>query len=222
MEEIRNENPLAKRGPGRPKGSVVKTAEPVVVKTESEVKDSDTVTLTGAELKNLKELLSGKSELSQKDFLKELVEGLAVAVSGRYKTDAEKENDKRQREQMRKSVKQQLKNAETDRLYCRHMAGTNPRSDVPHPHNAFTAIAWHVLNGTFKIGICSICQREFWPTDSDYRYWRSRPSYNKESKTGDRDSDMETWASEEHSKPFGSETGKDPRDVIRERTQPIF
>ncbi len=213
--EKNNDNPLAKRGPGRPK---------TVVENEPEVKDTDTVTLTGSELKALKALISGAAQPVSSDpgVVNALVEALRESRKP-YKSDAEKENDKKQRDQMRETIKRTMLNEERNRLYCRHRAGTNGLSDVPHPHNAFSSIIWHDITNQLRWGVCTVCQRQFWPSDSDYRYWRSQRSYNRNSATGERDGvDIQTWMEAEHPLPFGTTAGKDPREVIRERELPIF
>jgi hypothetical protein len=214
------ENLLAKRGPGRPKEIKTKVgvveAKPKVEVSDAEVSDTDKVVLTGAELKALKTLLSAKPEAQDAGLVGALVEALRESRKP-YKSDADKQNDAAQAEQMRKTIQRQLRNTEIEQTYCKHMAGTNSLSDVPHPANAFTAIAWHDITNQLRWGICTVCQRQFWPTDSDYRYWRSKKSYNSVSKAGERDNvDVKTWELEQHPEPFGTRTGVDPRKVIQE------
>lgn len=215
------DNPLAKRGPGRPKTKVESKTEvkaaPVKVEVtgEAEINDNDEVKLTGKELKALKDMLRQERPANQEGIVSALVEALRESRKP-YKSEADKENERRQREQMKKTVIRTLKNKEYEQAYCQHMAGTNKLSDVPHQANAFTAIVWHDITNQLRWGICTICQREFWPTDSDYRYWRSKRSFNRNSSAGERDGvDTQTWMSEQHPEPFGSRTGIDPREVIQ-------
>jgi hypothetical protein len=216
MVEKETENPLAKRGPGRPK-----EPKQIVESETSTVGDTDEIKLTGKELKALKALLSGTQTASAEKSQDGIVEALIIALRESqkpYKSDAEKENDRRQNEQMRDMARKKIRNVEIEQTYCKHMAGTNQHSDVPSPANAFTAIAWHDITNQLRWGICTVCQRQFWPTDSDYRYWRQKPSFNKLSKAGERDNvDIQKWASEEHPEPFGTVTGVDPAQFMRQQ-----
>ncbi len=226
------ENPLAKRGPGRPVQKVIKKeepkieAKPVEVLDEKVIGDEDEVRLTGKELKALKALLAQPKEAAKTSADEGLVSAFLEALRESkkpYKSDAEKENDKRQTEQMRKTVMDQIRNKETSQAYCQHMAGTNKLSDVPSPANAFTAVIWHHVTNALVWGICTICQREFWPTDTDYRYWRQKRSFNQPSKAGDRDGiDTAKLIAEEHPQPFGHVTGVDPAQIIRQQYMPTL
>lgn len=228
-EELKD-NPLASRGPGRPKTKTVAVkpreekveAKPVVeeVKLEEikEIGDDDKVTLSGKELKALRELAAsaGVPKPADNDLVNALVTALRESRKP-YKSDADIENERRQTEQMRATIRKQLRDAEISRTYCQHMAGTNKLSDVPHPANAFTAIIWHDITPSFRWGICTVCQRQFWPSDTDYRYWRQKRSFNRGSQTGERDGvDIQKWAVDEHPEPFGSLTGVDPADIVRQ------
>src|SRR6266704_2069645 len=206
------ENPLAKRGPGRPKekAKVEEPKQAVEVTDEKVIGDEDEIKLTGKELKALKALLNSQSQSKDETIVNALVTALREAQKP-YKSDADKENDKRQREQMRDMARKQIKNREYEQIDCKHMAGTHSLSDVPSPANAFTSIAWHDVTNQLRWGICTICQRTFWPSDSDYRYWRQKPSFNKVSKAGERDNvDTQKFMEEEHPQPFGTNVGVDP------------
>lgn len=86
--------------------------------------------------------------------------------------------EKEQRERLKAVVK-----AEQDR--CPHIAGSNPLSE-DRDHSGRTSIVWHITDTGETVGICTNCQREFWPADEDYRQWRKIPSLNKISAAGQR------------------------------------
>lgn len=210
-----NKNPLAKRGPGRPKEKVELSAEPIELEaTVAEtVGDEDKIELTGKELKALKALLEKNSEDKDEKFAKTLAEALAVALGNPKKSPAEEENLKRQQKQMRDQAEKARKSRAYEQVYCSHMAGN--RGDQPHPF--LTSIAWHEVHEHLWWGICTGCQREFWPNDPDYSYWRRKPSfsngaYNKGSRAGERGLDVDTgaWVSEQHPEPFGKIIGATP------------
>ena len=58
-----------------------------------------------------------------------------------------------------------------------------------------TSIVWHQLNTGERVGICTNCFREFFPSDSDYEVWRKRASINKLSVA-------EQWKSDRKAEPF--------------------
>lgn len=215
-------NPLGvtKRPPGRPKTEIKTKVEVKPLVEDKQIGDDEEVKLTGKELKALKAMLASNQVTSTDKADSTIVQALITALREAqkpYKSEADKENDRHAAEQMRKMILKQLRDKEIEQTYCKHMAGTNNLSDVPHPANAFTAIAWHDITNQLRWGICTVCQRQFWPTDTDYRYWRSKRSYNSVSKAGERDNvDSKAWELEQHPEPFGARTGVDPRKIIQE------
>lgn len=205
-----DENPLAKRGPGRPKEvkDEPKTKIEVASLQDDTIKDTDTVSLTGAELKKLRALINGNTETKENDIVSSLITALRESQKP-YKSDADKENEKNQQEQMKKTVKKQRRNKEYEQAYCHHMAGCNALS---HREADTTAINWHEVHSHLWIGVCSVCQREFWPTDADYNFWRRKRSFNQPSRAGEHTTEMtaEEYVATEHPQPFGTETGLKP------------
>jgi hypothetical protein len=200
-----DENLLAKRGPGRPK-------EPVKVEVPSledkSIGYDDKVELTGKELKALKKLLASNQESKDEGVVGALIEALRESQKP-YKSDADKENDKRQTEQMRATVRKQRRNKEFERAYCHHMAGCNALS---HREADTTSIIWHEVHSHLWIGVCTVCQRDFWPTDDDYAFWRRKRSFNTPSRAGEHNTELspDQYIAAEHPQTFGSETGLKP------------
>ncbi len=210
-----NENPLGqpKRAPGRPKAEPKTKVEvkPLTV-AENPLGDNDEVKLTGKELKALKALLAGNQVASTEKSDDSIVSALITALRESqkpYKSDADKENERRQSEQMKASVKKQRRNQELERAYCHHMAGCNQLS---HREADTTAIIWHEVHSHLWIGVCTVCQREFWPTDADYAFWRRKRSFNTPSRAGEHNTELtaDDYVAAEHPQPFGSETGLKP------------
>lgn len=72
---------------------------------------------------------------------------------------------------------------------CPHIAGSSELSEMQDIAGR-TSIVWHVLdpdNGATAIGICTNCQRKFFPEDEDYVFWRKQPSFNRLSSAGRRE-----------------------------------
>ena len=93
-------------------------------------------------------------------------------------------------ESMRASMRDQEKRLrENTRRYqydeCSHIMGSHPLSDQADQFNR-TAICWHRNDLGSIIGVCSVCQRLFVPSDPDYRQWRSRKSASRMSSAGQR------------------------------------
>ena len=68
---------------------------------------------------------------------------------------------------------------------CEHVAGCNPLSETMELYGK-TSIVWHHSDLGIVFGLCTVCQRQFWPTDPDYTFWRKQPSLNKMSGAGYR------------------------------------
>jgi hypothetical protein len=198
------DNPLARK-PGRPPKIQEPDSNQEVVTVEEE-----TITLTKSELASLKQLLAKtaeeKSERKDEEFAKTLADSLADALSRDRKTPAQKENDRMQKQQMVKQALQFSKSKEYSQRSCEHWAGGNPLSER---HSDLRAIWWHEIHDHFWWGVCSVCQREFWPSDPDYAYWRKQKSFNKASRSdveGSRGPIDINELTKDH-RPFGSVTG---------------
>lgn len=207
-----DENLLSKRGLGRPKEPVKVEVPALEESIEVSLGDDDKVELTGKELKALKALLAGNQESKDNSVVSALIEALRESQKP-YKSDADKENDRRQQEQMREMGKKARISKAYEQVYCGHMAGQ--KGDTPHPFA--TAIAWHEIHEHLWWGICTACQREFWPNDADYGYWRRKQSfsngaYNKGSRAGERGGTINSneWVTEQHAEPFGRVIGATP------------
>lgn len=109
-----------------------------------------------------------------------------VAAQKPYVDPKKEENDKIFKEQNRRQMEQDRHNKHANQKYCPHIAGCNPLSEV-RDHANRTSIIWHVTDSTETIGICTNCQRVFHENDPDYAEWRQKPSYNRMSKSGQRE-----------------------------------
>ena len=188
------ENPLATKKPGRPKA------------VEADADESKQVTLTVAELRALiAESKASTQEENNAAIAKTIAETLAGALRDLkkpYVDPAQQENNRRQQEQMKALRERLQRNLEIDRTNCAHLQGSNALSEE---QGTRLSIAWHKLDTGTQWGICTNCQRQFWPSDPDYRTWRAKKSGNRPSQAGQRDFvDQRTWEAEEHPVPFGS------------------
>ena len=68
---------------------------------------------------------------------------------------------------------------------CPHIAGCNALSELQDMRGR-TSIVWHGLDTGQDVGVCTVCQRVFQPSDSDYQEWREKPSLNRYSQAGQR------------------------------------
>jgi uncharacterized protein with PIN domain len=88
---------------------------------------------------------------------------------------------------------------------CPHLAGSLSKI-YPAFKEADTCIVWHKLNTGVWIGICQECYRQFWPEDSDYKYWFNKVSYSTRSESGQVISiTEEEWNSKEVQKEIASQ-----------------
>lgn len=183
-------NPLAGKKAARAKSA------------ESETDDNKQVTLTVAELRAL--IAESKSE-DTNQMAKTIAQTFADAIKDLkkpYVNPAQEENNRRQQEQMRLLHERMKRNLEADRNSCAHLQGSNALSEE---QGTRLSIAWHKLDTGTWWGICTNCQREFWPSDKDYREFRKRKSGNRPSQAGQRDFvDQRSWELEAHPVPFGA------------------
>jgi len=202
-----------KRRPGRPPAIKAVEAEQEVEQPDTE----ETVTISKSELNELRKLLEFAKTAQPKNVTPEQ-EGVSTVdlisqftqalkdVRKPYKSEADLENEKRQREQSRLQERVKKLNTEAEQVACSHMAGNYPGSRESND----TAIVWHEVHSHFWLGICTACNRKFWPNDPDYRFWRNKRSYNTPSESGDRmvsAQAVEQWAMQEHPEPFGKSGG---------------
>jgi len=184
------ENPLAGK-----RAAKVKTVE---VETD----DNKQVTLTVAELRAL--IAESKAEDSAQ-LAKTIANTFADAIKDLkkpYVDPAQEENNRRQQEQMRILHERMKRNLEADRASCAHLQGSNA---LREEQGTRLSIAWHRLDTGTWWGICTNCQREFWPSDKDYREFRAKKSGNRPSQAGQRDFvDQRGWEQDAHPVPFGS------------------
>jgi hypothetical protein len=74
---------------------------------------------------------------------------------------------------------------------CDHVAGCSELSEQRDIAGR-TSIIWHRNDVSVDIGVCTVCQRIFRPSDEPdeqgrtYVYWRKKPSFNKLSQAGGR------------------------------------
>ena len=91
------------------------------------------------------------------------------------------------RKQERLLRERQEKSQELEQANCPHIAGSSPLSECRDIADR-TSIVWHRINSDLgdprDIGICTICQRKFFPEDEDYKTWRKKPSFNRLSCAG--------------------------------------
>lgn len=158
------ESPVANQG---------KSQEPI----KSAAEFADSVTLTVPDLLALLAKMNGDSS-----------DKLAAALieSRKPYIDPNKEiNDQMWREQAREQAKREKANTAAYQKNCPHIAGCNSLSDL-RDQAGRTSIVWHKLDSTEAIGICTNCTRVFHEDDPDYQEWRTKPSINKMSASGDR------------------------------------
>ena len=73
----------------------------------------------------------------------------------------------------------------TEQNNCDHVAGCSLLGEMRDPRGR-TSIAWHTSDLGIEFGICLVCQRQFWPSDPDYAFWRKQPCMNRPSRAGSR------------------------------------
>jgi len=66
---------------------------------------------------------------------------------------------------------------------CPHIVGYNPPGKERDPLGR-TSIVWHTLDTAKEVGICTICGKQFWPSDPGYAVWRAKTSFNRPSSAG--------------------------------------
>jgi hypothetical protein len=98
---------------------------------------------------------------------------------------AKKANDEFTRAQDRKQRIQMQDAIRREQANCPHIAGCDRLSEMRDPMGR-TSIIWHTSDSSETLGICTNCQRIFHENDPDYAEWRQKPSFNKQSRSGER------------------------------------
>lgn len=120
-----------------------------------------------------------------KKWIKRYFLEVARRVANWHKEQLLSENEKKFRKQS-KELQERLRTLRiVEQNKCPHIAGCNFLSEQQDIHG-LTSIVWHRTDAGEIIGICTNCQRIFWPKDPDYEIWRKKPSFNKMSGAGYR------------------------------------
>jgi hypothetical protein len=102
-----------------------------------------------------------------------------------YKDPAQEANEEMFRENTRRQFEQERINRKAEQDNCAHIAGCNSLSDERHPSGK-SSIIKHYLDSGVLIGICTVCQRVWWPDEPDYKEAIQKPSINRPSRSGQR------------------------------------
>lgn len=98
---------------------------------------------------------------------------------------ADESNQKMFEERQRDLQKRQKATIKAEQDSCDHIAGGSPLSEQRDIAGR-TSILWHRNDVGVDVGICTICQRIFRPSDPDFAAWRKKPSFNRLSASGYR------------------------------------
>lgn len=90
------------------------------------------------------------------------------------KAEAQRKNDELFREQEREQQRRTKENRKAIQKACSHIAGSY--GDLEDMHHR-TSIAWHRNDVGVEVGICTGCNRIFYPDDPDYSEWRQKKSF---------------------------------------------
>ncbi len=124
-----------------------------------------------------------------KKWFKKLQVKIAGWLQGKINTFLAKANNNTFHELMATIQANRLANLQLQQTQCRHLAGGSIFSEEADIASR-TSIVWHELNTGERIGICTNCQREFFPSDPDYAVWVKRASFNKLSRAGRKDTKL--------------------------------
>ena len=98
---------------------------------------------------------------------------------------ADEANQKLFDDRQRELQKRQKAVTKAEQDSCDHIAGGSPLSEQRDIAGR-TSILWHRNDVGVDVGICTVCQRIFRPTDTDFAIWRKKPSFNRLSASGYR------------------------------------
>lgn len=104
----------------------------------------------------------------------------AVKTAKQIAEELNEEHFKKQQRDQEKFAKANEKWAHEN---CDHIAGCNALGETANVAG-LTAIIWHRGDVGQVTGICTVCQRIFKQTDSDFYTWRKKKSFNRESASG--------------------------------------
>lgn len=152
-----------------------KEKEPVV-ETPMGGKKQGNLSISPAELVSLIDSMVTKSN-------EKLVEAL-IESRKPYVDPKTEENDKMLRANFKSLEERKRRGKALEQSSCPHLQGSNILSEESGDR---TAVLWHRLDNGVWFGICTNCQREFWPEDKDYREWWTKKSGNRKSQAGQRD-----------------------------------
>lgn len=99
-------------------------------------------------------------------------------LARKLKKHLQDKNEKLFQDQQKKIEEYARLNTKYAQDTCRHIAGCNVLSEKVDPFGR-TSIIWHSFNDGIAIGICTVCQRIFKPSDTDYEHWKGIKSFNK-------------------------------------------
>ena len=111
-----------------------------------------------------------------------------------FKTEKElarEANEKMFDDQAKELRRRQRETARAEQDECVHIAGCSALSEQKDIAGR-TSILWHRNDVGVDVGICTVCQRIFHPSDPEdkqghsYTFWRKQPSFNKISAAGHR------------------------------------
>jgi len=142
------------------------------------------ISITPAQLMELFKQVAVSSQQSGETIAKTLAD--AVLEARKPYVDPRKEIDEQNaRAQAREQMRRQKADMEAFQSSCPHVAGSNALSELPDTAGR-TSIVWHRFDVGDELGICTNCTRVFKPSDPDYMQWRMKKSYNRLSRSGDR------------------------------------
>lgn len=128
----------------------------------------------------LMELFKSMSQGSNETLAHAILESRKPYIDPRKEIDEENA-----RIQAREQMRRQKEDQKYSQSVCPHVAGSNALSELPDTAGR-TSIVWHRFDVGDELGICTNCTRIFTPADPDYAQWRMKKSYNRMSRSGDR------------------------------------
>lgn len=142
------------------------------------------ISISTNQLMELFKQMSASTTQSSESMAKILAD--AVLEARKPYIDPRKEIDEENaRLQAREQSRQQKEALEYSQSVCPHIAGSNQLSELPDTAGR-TSIVWHRFDVGDELGVCTNCTRIFKPSDPDYVQWRTKKSYNRMSRSGDR------------------------------------
>lgn len=178
------ENAAALLGGGSEAPVVEEAAEEVFTAPPT---TGETVTISKEQFRELlaQAGASGAGSPNMTEFARIIAEAMVEAKKP-YVDPKQVANDAAMRASMKAQAEQLRRNTHQYQYEeCSHIMGSHPLSDAADQFGR-TAIAWHRLDTGTIFGICTVCQRPFWPNDPDYKTWRAKKSACRMSSAGQR------------------------------------